>query len=283
MKRPSAGLTVAIIALVLAVTGVAGAATKYMITSKKQISPSVLAQLQKTGPKGALGPQGPQGPQGPAGNTGPAGPKGDTGAAGAKGDTGPAGPAGTNGTNAIGTYEYDGASGPDSNLCGGAWATDAYTATYQVIPQGNDFGYLVYKFVQGTFTTIKGASQPNDSTCTTSQKGGVTGTFYGNEVFTVSANNETGGSIYVWADYDPLAICGASCSPTTTGTTSSSEAQNKAFVEAKFPGANYDTPSSGPDPYPVNGSENYDFVYTSGNQTWVHSDTPMNGGNITNG
>jgi hypothetical protein len=71
------------LALVFAMSGGAFAAGKYLITSTKQIKPSVLASLKgaagKTGPAGAAGPAGPQGPQGPAGNTGSNGANGTNG------------------------------------------------------------------------------------------------------------------------------------------------------------------------------------------------------------
>ena len=72
------------LALVFAMTGGAYAASKYVITSTKQISPKVLKALTgKPGTKGAAG---------PSGATGPAGSKGETGAAGTNGKNG------TNGT-----------------------------------------------------------------------------------------------------------------------------------------------------------------------------------------
>jgi hypothetical protein len=70
---------ISVIALVFAMTGGAFAA-KYVITSTKQIKPSVLKAL-----KGNVGPAGPQGPVGAAGT---AGPKGDAGAPGADGKNG---------------------------------------------------------------------------------------------------------------------------------------------------------------------------------------------------
>jgi len=76
------------LALVFAMSGGAYAAKRYVITSTKQISPSVLKQLK--GSNGKSGPAGPTGPAGPAGPTGPAGSVGKDGASGKDG---------TNGTN----------------------------------------------------------------------------------------------------------------------------------------------------------------------------------------
>lgn len=102
------------LALVFALSGGAYAATKYVITSTKQISPKVLKSLVgKTGaagpagPAGAAGPQGPAGAngkdgapgkEGPAGKEGPQGPKGEAGAQGKEGKEGPEGPQGPPGT-----------------------------------------------------------------------------------------------------------------------------------------------------------------------------------------
>ena len=77
------------LALLFAMTGGAYAAKKYLITSTKQISPSVLKALAgKAGPAGAQGPQGPAGPAGPAGPQGPAGKDGSNGKDGAPGTNG---------------------------------------------------------------------------------------------------------------------------------------------------------------------------------------------------
>jgi Collagen triple helix repeat (20 copies) len=90
------------LALVFAMTGGAYAAGKFLITSTKQIKPSVLKQLQgKVGANGAQGPAGAagaQGPAGPAGAQGPAGLKGETGPEGKEGKEGIAGKDGKNGT-----------------------------------------------------------------------------------------------------------------------------------------------------------------------------------------
>ena len=62
------------VALVLAMSGGAFAAGKFLITSTKQISPKVLKSLQgKAGPAGAVGAQGPAGPAGLSGRRGPLG------------------------------------------------------------------------------------------------------------------------------------------------------------------------------------------------------------------
>jgi Collagen triple helix repeat (20 copies) len=94
------------LALVFAMTGGAYAAKKYLITSTKQIKPSVLAQLKGASGKngtaglaGTAGPTGPAGLGGAKGETGTAGAKGEAGAAGAKGETGTAGTAGATGAN----------------------------------------------------------------------------------------------------------------------------------------------------------------------------------------
>jgi hypothetical protein len=81
--RVSPTTVIATFALVFAMTGGAYAASRYLITSTKQISPKVLKALQ--GKAGAAGASGAQGPAGPAG-------------AGSVGPQGPAGNAGTNGT-----------------------------------------------------------------------------------------------------------------------------------------------------------------------------------------
>lgn len=110
IRRPSPAMTVAIVAVVMALGGTAVAA---QLVGKGDIKTGAVGKAEiQTGAvgsaevrKNALGlrdftvaarrtlreQSGPAGPRGPAGPAGPAGPKGDTGAQGDTGDTGPAG------------------------------------------------------------------------------------------------------------------------------------------------------------------------------------------------
>jgi hypothetical protein len=90
---------VATLALVLAMGGGALAATHYLITSTKQISPHVLSQLRgRRGPAGKTGKRGPQGkPGGPRGPRGREGPIGVPGLMGVQGVEGPEGHKGVRG------------------------------------------------------------------------------------------------------------------------------------------------------------------------------------------
>ena len=89
---------VAVLALVLAMSGGAYAASRYVITSTKQISPKVLKSLQgKAGAVGAQGPAGAVGAQGPAGSSGAQGPAGLAGVQGPKGERGEPGARGEKG------------------------------------------------------------------------------------------------------------------------------------------------------------------------------------------
>ena len=88
-KRLTYANVVMTLALVFAMTGGAYAASKYLITSTKQISPKVLKSLKGAkGANGAAGLSGATGPVGPGGAAGSQGAKGETGATGTEGKAG---------------------------------------------------------------------------------------------------------------------------------------------------------------------------------------------------
>lgn len=96
--RPTPSGVIATIALVLAMSGGAYAAKRYLITSTKQISPSVLKALKgAAGKPGAAGATGSAGPAGQAGGVGPAGGAGTDGKEGKEGPQGIPGIPGKNG------------------------------------------------------------------------------------------------------------------------------------------------------------------------------------------
>jgi hypothetical protein len=118
------------LALVFAMSGGAYAASKYLITSTKQISPKVLKTLKgangKNGAAGANGANGAQGLAGAAGakgetgaagspGAGAAGAKGETGATGATGPPGPFTPTLPSKKTETGTWTYSVSGGP--KLC----------------------------------------------------------------------------------------------------------------------------------------------------------------------
>ena len=139
---------VAWLALFVSLSGTGMAATHFLVTSTKQIKPSVLKQLHgATGAKGANGGFGPTGPTGPKGEAGARGEqgargeavrgeqgaKGSAGSAGATGATGPSGgppgatgPSGPTGpTGPPGDNGATGATGPSGGPPGAAGPTGA--------------------------------------------------------------------------------------------------------------------------------------------------------------
>lgn len=96
-KLGTAGLVVAIVALVAAMTGGAFAAGGGHLTGKEKKEVKKIAK-KFAGKKGKNGAPGATGPQGPKGDTGAAGAKGDTGAKGDKGDRGERGLEGSEGS-----------------------------------------------------------------------------------------------------------------------------------------------------------------------------------------
>jgi hypothetical protein len=117
-------MVIATLALLFAMSGGAYAASRYVITSTKQISPKVLKSLQgktgATGAPGATGTTGPAGPQGSAGATGPVGPQGNTGKEGTAGKEGTPGKAGEAGPE--GSPWTDGGTLPSGKSEYGQWA-----------------------------------------------------------------------------------------------------------------------------------------------------------------
>ncbi len=132
----SPATAIATLALVFAMSGGAYAASRYVITSTKQISPKVLKALQ--GRAGAQGPTGAQGPAGPAGAAGPQGP------AGAKGEPGTAGKEGAPGKN--GENGKDGTTGFTETLPAGKTLKGDWGVTTTVQARGAPEG-IVSSFV----------------------------------------------------------------------------------------------------------------------------------------
>jgi hypothetical protein len=102
LKEPfgKAGLTVAILALVLAMVGGAWAAASLNSKQKKEVTKIA---KKYAGAPGAAGTNGINGTQGPAGIPGAKGDKGEKGDTGAKGDTGTSGNDGANGVSVSAT------------------------------------------------------------------------------------------------------------------------------------------------------------------------------------
>ncbi len=161
---------VATLALVFAMSGGALAASKFLITSTKQIKPSVLSSLKgKAGANGAAGAQGPAGPAGPAGGVGPQGPAGTPGTNGTPGTEGKEGKAGKNGANgAPGSPWTAGGTLPVGSTETGTWSlgpvptgaglTSLETAVSFPVPLASPIAEVNVHIFEGTTTIPPGCS-----------------------------------------------------------------------------------------------------------------------------
>jgi hypothetical protein len=190
---------VAWLALFVALTGTSMAASHYVVTSTKQIKPSVLKKLH--GNRGAAGAKGLEGAQGPTGSQGPTGPQGasitgKTGATGAKGLEGPQGTTGPSGgekgetgpTGATGTSGptgEKGATGLEGKAGSGGVKAYAHIAANGTVTESVGFEGAVVK----TEPENKKAKEPEEGVYCIS---GLSFTPK-NAIVTVDAN-ETGGS-----------------------------------------------------------------------------------------
>jgi hypothetical protein len=160
--------------------------------------------------------------QGPAGPAGAPGAPGARGPAGAPGAPGAPGASGVDNPLVYGPYSTTG--DLDSNVCGGNWATDTLTRTFIVTPQSNG-NFEVTELFKGTFVTIAGQAEPNDTGCTTSQVGGVHGTFYGDYALVTPAP----------ADFNPYATCAPSTTPPSEVDQCTTTSFFADFFNAPFP------------------------------------------------
>lgn len=189
-KRISYANVAATLAVLFAMTGGALAASKYIITSTKQIKPSVLAQIKgKNGAPGKGGAPGVQGPQGPAGPAGAQGAKGDNGSNGSNGSNGTEGKAGKDGvTGSKGTTGASGVTGPTGQtgftevLPSGKTERGTWSASVRVVPKEEEtwtpisFPMRLEKSSPEAFFINATETEELDEGIKTEGKGGCAGT-----------------------------------------------------------------------------------------------------------
>jgi Collagen triple helix repeat (20 copies) len=156
----SAGLAVAIVALIAALGGGAYAATGAQSGGKA--TASAKAKQGKQGKPGKTGPAGPAGPAGPTGAAGPAGsagPKGDAGAAGADGAPGAPGTSVTTSPASVAECPLGGikvtSASPPAKVCNGQ------TGFTETLPSG--------KTETGTWATGQGGALSGEGTHVSTQ------------------------------------------------------------------------------------------------------------------
>lgn len=152
---------ISVIALVFALTGSAFAA-KFIITSKSQIKPSVLASLKGAkGPKGATGAQGPKGDPGTKGDKGAPGAEGKEGKQGLKGDKGDKGEKGD-----PGTPGQNGTTGFTDTLPSGKTETGVWDViTVEPALKDASFSYAIPLPAAPTTTKVVQAGETNVDGC----------------------------------------------------------------------------------------------------------------------
>lgn len=156
IRRPSAPMLVAVLALVLASAGSAGAA-RQLISGRDIKNASITGVDIKSGSVGLeklskAPPRGERGETGPQGATGATGPAGETGPAGATGATGP-------------SNAWVGAAGSDTTLTAIAEGTAVTVATTTVTRTGP-------LLLLATLTASATGSAPGNVTCFIADSGG---------------------------------------------------------------------------------------------------------------